>query len=161
MAGSTNGQPKALTPIERKVEAAARKFLNEVLPKSCNGVPTEYGGIIHVDNTTGAIGQKGPIEGDGTSVSIRQWEENMGCPEGTTPMAWYHTHPHYPRPEKGLTYAFREFIGNDKSISDEYKIPGYLGVIDGSFWRYDPPARGGGPKGNFVPLNGKLKTTLP
>jgi hypothetical protein len=161
MAGNTSPQSKARTLVEQKVEDAARAFLNEVLPQSCNGTPTEYGGIIWVRGATGEVGQKGPLHEPGNSVSIRQWEPNMGCPDGTTPMAWYHTHPHYPRPEKGLTYAYKDFIGNDKNISDDYRITGYLGVIDGSFWRYDPPSRGGGPKGSFVRLNGKLKTTLP
>lgn len=161
MADRSTPQSKARSLIEQKVEEAARTFLNDVLPQSCNGTPTEYGGIIHVDKVTGAIGQKGPLHEPGNSVSIRQWEPNMGCPDGTTPMAWYHTHPHYPQPKKGLSYAYREFIGNDKNISDDYELTGYLGVVDGSFWRYDPPSRGGGPKGSFVRLNGKLNTTLP
>jgi hypothetical protein len=157
MADRKTAQPKSRTLIEQKVEDAARKFLNEVLPLSVNGPPTEYGGIIWVNNTTGEIGQKGPMHEPGNSVSIRQWEPNRGCPDGTTAMAWYHTHPHYP--QKGKTFAYREFIGNDKDISDDYELTGYLGVIDGSFWRYDPPSRGGGPNGTFVPLNGKLKTS--
>jgi hypothetical protein len=161
MASQKKAQPKARSADEAKVEEAARQFLNEVLPQSCNGTPTEYGGIIWINKATGEIGQKGPMHEPGNSVSIRQWEPNRGCPDGTTPMAWYHTHPHYPQPKKGRTYAYREFKDNDKNISDDYELTGYLGVVDGSFWRYDPPARGGGPDGSFVRLNGKLNTTLP
>jgi hypothetical protein len=90
----------------------------------------------------------------------------MGCPEGTVPVGWYHTHPYDKK--NGWTYEAKAFIDGDAFISDNNNVPGFLGVFDGTFWRYDPPPEAGAPvvldgpikplpPGRFVQLNRKLK----
>jgi len=68
------------------------------------------------------------------------------------------------------TYEAKAFIGGDEFISNNNNIPGYVGVFDGTFWRYDPPPEAGQPvvldgspikplpPGRFVTINRTLKT---
>lgn len=146
-------QSKSTDWQQMRVEALARQLLNRVLPLSVNGRPTEYGGVIYRNGTTRELAGTGPFHNPGNSVDVHQNEPNMGCPDGTVPVAWYHTHPLASFGE--LHVAATEFIDNDKATSDDHKIPGYLGVYDGSFWRYDPSTQA------LQRLNGRLKNTLP
>ncbi len=138
---------------QMRVEALARKLLNQVLPMSVNGRPTEYGGVIYRNNTTSRLDSTGPFHDPGNSVNVQQDQPNMGCPDGTVPVAWYHTHPLAKFGDMHVLAT--DFIDNDRAISDEHHIPGYLGVYDGSFWCYDPGTQ------KMQRLNGKLKNTLP
>ena len=116
----------------------ARKQLNIDLPKSITE-RREYGGVIYRYSRTGVIEQTGPFQGPigAGTVNIRHKEPNMGCPKGSVPIAWYHTHP-FVSNSQGMAYASKEFIDGDKAISDSHGICGYVGVYDGTFWRYDP-----------------------
>lgn len=145
-------QPKTPDWQQMRVEALARQLLNKVLPESVNGRPTEYGGMIYRNSGSGVLGSTGPFHKPGNAVDIHQDEQNMGCPQGTLPVAWYHTHPFASFGQ--LHVAAKEFIDNDKAISDEHHIPGYLGVYDGTFWRYDPRTQ------KMEELNGRLRNTL-
>jgi hypothetical protein len=168
---------KSAGQLAMRIEHFAWAALNEVLAISIAAAPfpTEYGGTIYLNPHSGALGQVGPVPGDpGTFIVDIKWERpNMGCPAGTRPVAWYHTHP--AQQMMGMALDSKAFVGGDKYISDFEQIPGYVGVYDGTFWRYDPPS---GPKpgepvvvgddgklpvlgdGRFTLLNAKLRTTL-
>lgn len=57
-------------------------------------------------------------------------------PEGNTPVAGYHTHP--PCPECSDPDAPERFSGNDKNISDKYKLPEYMRAPSGKTNVYPP-----------------------
>jgi hypothetical protein len=168
----SHGQPKGPDQFGIRLEDFAYKLLNDVLAKSISAVPrpAEYGGVIYLNETSKQLGSMGPFIGPpgGYTVDIHWTDENMGCPLGTTPKAWYHTHPSATFGE--LHFLAKEFVDHDKEISDEKQVPGFLGVYDGTFWRYDPPPYEAtvlrddgtvsqmGP-GKFTPLNRKLRNT--
>jgi hypothetical protein len=141
------------------------------LPKSVKE-EREYGGVFYRNMRSGVIRQTGPFQGlrGENSVDIGTDKENLGCPSGTVPVAWYHTHPF--DEVGGLHFEAKAFIDHDKTISDDNDIPGFLGVFDGSFWRYDP-APGADQvwidpttdkvlphEGRFIPLPERLRTKV-
>lgn len=162
MSGRDGGQPRASGLVDRAVENLAFDLLAAKLRDSVDR-QREWGGVIHRHASSGAIGSTGPFLGySSTGVDIEQDKPNMGCPEGTLPVAWYHTHPVAEVYTLGkLCKAdWDKFIGGDKTISDSHNIPGYVGTFDGRFWRYLPPppqnlnghtVYGQGP-GSFEPL---------
>ncbi len=123
--------------LAERLATYVRRLLNDCLPKS---IPEqrEYGGVIYLSPRTGTLGhtQYAGVPPVG-KVDIKQDEPNMACPAGTTPVAWYHTHP-FEKNSQGFSYLSHEFVEHDKDLSDVKILPGYLGVFDGSFWRYDP-----------------------
>jgi len=137
-----DGQPKGPTHDKIKLEQFARKLLSEVLPRSIEE-RQEYGAIICKNERTGILTStklRHSTESD-TSVDVGQDEPNCGCPNGTTPVAFYHTHP---------IDAFYDghdvFRGSpdfsrpqDTTIATNYQLVGFLGSFDGKFRRYDPP----------------------
>lgn len=164
-------QPKATTPEGIKIENAARSLLKGVLKQSVDD-RREYGGVIYREGASGKIGSTGPFRGYASGrVDVHQDDENRGCPAGTTPVAWYHTHPveeFYSLQNGVLTTLHAEwdkFIGGDEDLSINWNLIGYVATFDSRFWRYDPPASkmiDGKPtsdafaKGTWGPLNGKL-----
>lgn len=160
--------------LATRLTALARAQLNVDLPRSLRD-QCEYGGVFYRVSRTGAIEHTGSFTGPAQkgTVDIGHNKPNMGCPAGSVPVAWYHTHP-FVLNSQGMAYASKEFIVGDKSISDGQRIPGYVGVYDGTFWRYDPapqprdnaietdaqgrilPER----EGRFIQLDGTLKTKI-
>jgi hypothetical protein len=154
-------QKAAKTEEGKRIESLALTLLGQVLRRSVmgeridhgrrSGEPREWGGVIYVWEETakgpgghkkGALGSTKPIMGySATNADLHQWELNFGCPEGSRPVAWYHTHPvknfigHGGDP---FSTHSREFIGGDLKVSAHYMIPGYVATSDGKFWRYDP-----------------------
>ena len=167
-------QPKSGTRPGMTIEAYARSILKPLIKDSV-GHNVEYGGVIYRWVASGKLGMTGPFEGDSpTHVDVRVWaptgktqkEWNAGCPAGTQPVAWYHTHPvKTVLTRDGVMHAeWDKFIDGDKLISDSFMLTGFVATMDGQLWRYDypTPTKIGdelvpteGP-GNFVPLNGKL-----
>lgn len=164
-------QPKATTPDGIKIEKAARAVLKGVLKQSIDD-RREFGGVIYRDNNTGKVGWTGPFRGYASGrVDVQQDAENRGCPAGTTPVAWYHTHPvkEFYNIQNGMLITLHaewdKFIGGDEDLSNNWGLTGYVATFDGRFWRYDPPPStmiNGKPtseaftKGTWGPLNGKL-----
>ena len=162
-------QPKATTPEGIKIEAAARAVLSSIIGPSVSE-KREYGGVIWRRDATGEIGYTGPIKGfSEAGVDVGQDKPNMGCPPGTTPVAWYHFHPTKETNVGGDRFKmdWDKFIEGDKLLSDGHNLPGYVASFDRQFWRYDPPPAvdiGGGkmvvtegPGSYGVLLNGLIK----
>ena len=167
MADGKTPQAKGPDHAAMRIEDEAYELLNQVLPLSLKAPPREAGGVIH-RNKSGEFGHTGHFFSEPwDNVKIKADEPNMGCPEGSVPVAWYHTHPYDKKGE--WSYEAKAFIGGDEFISNNNNIPGYVGVFDGTFWRYDPPPEAGAPivldgspvkplpPGRFVQLNRKLK----
>lgn len=169
-------QPKSGTLEGITVEEYARKILTPLIKLSVDD-QREYGGVIYRNVSTGELGKTGPFKGDSpTNVDVKVWapkgktqkEWNAGCPAGTKPVAWYHTHPVEVVMTHGgvLMHAnWDKFEGGDVLISDSLMLTGYVATWDRQLWRYDfpKPAMYNGElvpsadaQGTFVPLNGKL-----
>ena len=164
-------QPKATTSEGIKIENAARALLKGVLKQSVDD-RREFGGVIHRNDVTTKIGWTGPIRGYASGrVDVGQDKENLGCPAGTKPVAWYHTHPieKFYNIHNGVVITlhaeWNKFIGGDEELSNDRNLIGYVATFDGRFWRYDPPPStmiNGKPtsdafaKGTWGPLNGAL-----
>jgi hypothetical protein len=114
-------------------EAAARLALNSILATSIRE-RAEYGGMIYMErgaySATAARSQ-----GYGNTVDVGLREDNKGCPEGTIPVAYYHTHPNVS--VGSLPMAYNEFRDDDVAITQDHRIDGYLGTVDGSFFKFD------------------------
>lgn len=167
-------QPKNGTRSGMTVEDYARSILKGLIKQSVDD-HLEYGGVIYRHISSGELGKTGPFKGEAAAnVDIRVWapkgktqkEWNAGCPQGTKPIAWYHTHPVETMMvgDDLMHFEWDKFEGGDKLISDSFLLTGYVATWDRQFWRYDypdpvmvngepVPAEG---KGSFVPLNGKL-----
>jgi len=175
LTGQPDEQATMWVTTDQNLAASLRhlvhKQLDIDLPKSVHE-EREYGGVFYRNSRSGMIKQTGPFQGarHENSVDIGTDKANLGCPPGTVPVAWYHTHPF--DEAAGLHFEAKEFIDHDKAISDDNRIPGFLGVFDGSFWRYDPapgadqvwtdPTTGKilPHEGRFIPLPERLKTKL-
>lgn len=169
MADGKAPQAKGPDHASMRIEGEAYSLLNRALPLSLKEPRREAGGVIHRNVKSGELGHTGHFFSEPwDNVKIRAEEPNMGCPDGTVPVAWYHTHPYDKK--AGWTYLAKAFIDGDAFISNNNNIPGFLGVFDGTFWRYDPPPEAGAPMvldgsplkplppGRFVQLNRKLDT---
>lgn len=142
-----------------EMHKVARTALNDILATSIRR-RVEYGGMIYLQNgrffATPARTQDEPAR-----VDVGTDEPNLGCPEGTTPVAYYHTHPTYSVAGFKGDYAnFSE--GRDKQDSDSdadlplaraKKIDAYLGTLDGSFLYFDYRLN------KVLRLKGRLKNT--
>ena len=88
------GQPKGSTKAEINLEQMARALLAAVLPRSIKE-KIEYGAVICKNNRTDQLSAtklRSSTDSDNT-VDVGLSEPNCGCPEGTSPVAFYHTHP--------------------------------------------------------------------
>ncbi len=116
------------------IEKAARKALNSCLAKSIEE-RAEYGGMIYQkEKTFGATEPR--TQGFGNTVNVGQWELNRGCPEGSMPVAYYHTHPNFRA--GGMEMKYNEFSEEDKTLAKDLNLDAYLGTLDGSFFLYEP-----------------------
>ncbi|MHB1057029.1 MAG: DUF4329 domain-containing protein [Rhodanobacter sp.] len=133
------------TPAE-----VARDVLNWILETSINS-RDEYGGIIYLQ--AGRYHATPPrTQGYGNTVDVGQREPNMGCPAGTIPVAYYHTHPNYVV-SRNLTADYNHFSDEDKDVARNSALDAYLGTLDGSFFKYDRATD------QAIRLKGKLKNT--
>ncbi len=114
-------------------EAAARSALNSILAKSI-AERAEYGGVIYRERGNYAATQP-RTQGFGNTVDVGLREENKSCPPKTTPVAYYHTHPNLSAGP--LPMAYNEFRDDDVAVAEGNELDGFLGTIDGSFFRYN------------------------
>ena len=139
-------QTKATTRDGMMIERLAVQALVKIIGTSLTE-RLEYGGVIHRHPATGVIARTGPIKGDRDDhVDVSDGKPNWGCPEGTVPVAWYHTHPIKEKisvtPEGvvvRMPMEWDKFIDGDQVISDGNNMIGYMIDPDRQVWRYDPP----------------------
>lgn len=116
------------------LDHVARQALNEILATSIEE-RKEYGGMICME---GARYKAMPprTQGDPTVVNVGQFEPNCGCPEGSIPVAYYHTHPTYS--VAGMKGTYNDFSDDDKDVARDHDLDAaYLGSLDGSFLKFD------------------------
>jgi len=132
------------------MDNTARAALNSCLATSIEK-RAEYGGMIYV--LKGQVLAKPPrTQGDPTKVDVGTHEPNCGCPPGSAPVAYYHTHP--TASIAGMTGEYNEVSDNDMDVVTDNKLEvGYVGTLDGSFMKFGPKL----PKPVVLP--GKLKNT--
>lgn len=118
------------------IEKVARKALNGILSKSIVE-RKEYGGMIY-KLANGYAATEARTQGYGNTVNIGQYEPNRSCPEGSSPVAYYHTHPNFSA--GGIPMKYNEFSPEDKDLAKDLKLDAYLGTLDGSFFIYEPLA---------------------
>ena len=132
------------------IEKVARAALDGILGQSVSD-RKEYGGMIYLQDGK-YLANPARTQGYGNTVNVGQWEPNRGCPEGSTAVAFYHTHPNFSA--GGLQMKYNEFSPEDKALAQDLRLDAYLGTLDGSFLMYDPI------KDNVIPLAGRLKNTI-
>lgn len=116
------------------IEKVARKALNGILSKSITE-RKEYGGMIYL--LDGEYHANEPrTQGYGNTVNVGQYEPNRGCPEGSQPVAYYHTHPNFSA--GGIPMKYNEFSPEDIDLAKDLMLDAYLGTLDGSFFLYEP-----------------------
>jgi len=132
------------------VDEVARTALNAVLARSIEE-KSEYGAMIYLLKGRCAATLV-RTQGDPTTVNVGQNEENCGCPPGSTPVAYYHTHPTYS--VAGMTGDYNHFSPEDIDVVTDHNLEAaYLGTLDGSFIKYDAKL------GRPIVLSGRLKNT--
>lgn len=132
------------------LDDVARQALNEILATSIER-RKEYGGMICMEagryKAMPARTQDEPAK-----VNVGQYEPNCGCPEGTIPVAYYHTHPTHS--VAGFKGKYNEFSDEEKDVARDHNLDAaYMGSLDGSFFRFE---RHGD---KTVRLRGRLKNT--
>lgn len=116
------------------IEKVAKAALNKILAKSITE-RREYGGMIY--ELDGIYHANDPrTQGFGNTVNVGQYEPNKGCPKGSTPVAYYHTHPNFSA--GSIPMKYNEFSDEDKDLARDLKLDAYLGTLDGSFFMFDP-----------------------
>ena len=115
------------------LERAARTALNKILAKSI-AKRWEYGGMIYLQDGKYSFTEARTQE-YGNTVNVGQWELNRSCPEGSTPIAYYHTHPNIRA--GGIPMEYNKFSDEDKQLATDISLYAYLGTLDGSFFVFD------------------------
>jgi len=118
---------------DTNVERAARAALNAILGKSV-AKRWEYGGMIYLQDGKYSFTEARTQE-YGNTVNVGQWELNRSCPEGSTPIAYYHTHPNIRA--GGIPMEYNKFSDEDKQLATDISLYAYLGTLDGSFFVFD------------------------
>lgn len=132
------------------IDNAARAALNATLAKSIEE-RREYGGMIYASGGQ-CIAMPARTQRDPTRVDVGQREPNCGCPPGTTPVAYYHTHPTYS--VAGMKAQYNEFSEDDKAVARDFKLEAaYVGTLDGSFLKFDCA------RNTTLALPGRLRNT--
>lgn len=139
--GGQAGQNKSTTVAASRLDEKARDLLQAILPESIES-GFEKGAVICRAKTTGALSstevRTGTIKHT-VDVGLGEW--NCGCPEGTEPVAYYHTHPTPPDsidPASGMRGS-PDFSDDDKFIAWDSGIVAYVAGHDGTMRRYNPP----------------------
>ena len=131
-----------------QLDQVARMALNKILAQSV-AERKEYGAMIYM-NGKAIVAMPPRTQGDPTTVDVGQHAANCSCPPGTTPVAYYHTHPTYS--VGGVRADFNEFSPEDIDVAKDYGLAAaYVGTLDGSFLKYDRKT------GKTIPLPGKLQ----
>ena len=107
-------------------EAAAIDALSFILPSSSLH-RVEYGGSI-CKRSDEKVFATNPNAGTGGMVFLSQ------CPEGTTTLGYYHTHPN----DADRNNRFYPFSDDDVGNCRGYTACWLQRVPDGGFWRWDP-----------------------
>jgi hypothetical protein len=133
-------QHKSTRAEEQRLDEFARDQLQAVLPASIvSGF--ESGAVICRAFGSGALSatpvRTGKVK---HTVSVGTDLPNCGCPAGTTPVAYFHTHPSAAGTSatQGGTVA-KSFSDDDLDVAKDYGLIAYVATRDGSMWRYDPP----------------------
>lgn len=113
---------------------AAKEALNKILGISIKE-RAEYGGMIYLQDGKYAYTQA-RTQGYGNTVNVGQYEPNRSCPEGSTPVAYYHTHPNIKAGD--FTMEYNKYSPEDTGLAKDLGLHAYMGSLDGTFWVYDP-----------------------
>lgn len=120
-------------PRFSSVDDAAFAVLNKILPVSVSS-RFEYGGMLYA--LGGLIYAQDPVtQYERTTVNVGHRLPNCGCPAGSTPKAYYHTHPIYSIGK--LKGEYNVFSDEDIEVAKAASIDAYVGTLDGTFLRYD------------------------
>lgn len=133
------------------IDNVAREALNKILGKSILK-RSEYGGMIYAQDGKYAY-TEARTQGYGNTVNVGQWEENRSCPEGSTPVAYYHTHPNVKAGDFSMEY--NKYSPEDTALAKDLGLHAYMGSLDGTFWVYDPQLD------KAIKLHGRLNNTTP
>jgi len=133
------------------IDNCARAALNKILGTSIVE-RAEYGGVIYLQDGKYAF-TPARTQGYGNTVNVGQWEDNRSCPEGSTPVAYYHTHPNFQAGKIPMEY--NKYSEEDISLAEELGLIAYMGSLDGTFWVYDPKVK------TPAKIRGKLVNTTP
>jgi|SRR5581483_1785712 len=132
---------KKSTPDTNPIDAVARKVLSSILVTSIER-KREYGGMIY--SLRGAYLATEPVTSDEAArVDVGLSKPNHGCPDGATPVAFYHTHPTYSVAGMKGDYSTFSSDDDDDDTNDDIglarsnRLDAYLGTLDGSFLKYD------------------------
>ena len=135
-----------------QMDQVARQALNYILATSIEQ-RSEYGGMIYEKSGT-CYTTPPRTQGNPTTVDVGVHLPNHGCPPGTKPVAYYHTHPTYS--VASMKADYNEFDDDDKHVVlDNDLEAGYAGTLDGTFLKFDRKS------GKVTPLPPKLKNTKP
>ncbi len=149
MDGGDDEKWKVVASSDKSPEEAARKALNKTLKLSIER-RKEYGAMICL-KAGKYVAFKARTQDEPNTVDVGQHEDNCGCPPGSTPVAYYHTHPLYS--QASLSASYNEFSDEDKDVAKDHSIDAYVGTLDGSFLKYDRKAD------KVLRLRGKLKNS--
>ncbi|MBP0466044.1 hypothetical protein J5Y09_19110 [Roseomonas sp. PWR1] len=147
MAGAGAGQRKDPTKEGGAIETLVKARLAKLLPLS-RGDQLERGGIVHRHNTTQVLGFVECPPGTEEDLDIgfkkdgcgRYLKPNRGCPPGTTPVAFYHTHGRddSKRPAGMRRAGPAGFSDEDMRIATEEQLVAFVALDDGRWLRYAP-----------------------
>ncbi|MBR0672646.1 DUF4329 domain-containing protein [Neoroseomonas soli] len=139
--GADTGQHKSTTVAFARLDETARDELAKVLPGSIKS-ELEKGAVLCRDDRTQQIFPTPLRTGEAKhSVDVGLREPNCGCPSGSTPLAYYHTHPSPPGEvagSDGLMHVAEGFSDEDLDVSDQFGVVGYVGQRDGTMLAYVP-----------------------
>lgn len=147
MAGAGAGQRKAPTNEDGAIEDLVKARLRKLLPLS-KGDQLERGGIVHRNEKTGALGHVEGAPGSEDDLAIgftkdpcgRYVTPNRGCPPGTRPVAFYHTHGRddSKRAEGARRAGPAGFSDEDLRIATEEQLVAFVALDDGRWLRFTP-----------------------
>jgi hypothetical protein len=117
----------------KDLDAVAFAALNAILVTSINSIK-EWGGMLYVKNGK-CVAMEAVSQAEPNKVDVGQDKENCSCPPGTTPVAYYHTHPVYQI--AGFKGDYNKMSDEDKAVAKDHTLDAaYLGTVDGSFFKY-------------------------
>ncbi|MDN4590982.1 hypothetical protein DBA29_21095 [Xenophilus aerolatus] len=120
-------------PRFTSLDEAAFAVLDKILVTSVNS-RIEYGGMLY--SLGGLIYAQDPVtQYERTTVNVGHRAPNCGCPPGSIPMAYYHTHPIYSIGK--LKGEYNVFSDDDIEVAKSVSIDAYVGTLDGTFLHYD------------------------